>query len=124
MSDAGALGPPAFDAGRLIADLRRGDADALDEAYRRTFGGLMGRLVLGHFMALCGVGSTFGGVGVADGDLRYAAGRHDAAIQLAERAHFDQAAILAALATGELEGTDDDEPTFNYTPPLSDDDDF
>lgn len=99
---------PAFDAKRLIADLRRCDAQAIDEAYRRTFGSDMGRLVLAHFMQDCGVGSQFG-VGVTDGELRYLVGQHNAAIALAKSAGFDQASIAAAVLSDELEGRTDDE---------------
>lgn len=113
--------PPAFDAARLIADVRKGDPGALEQAYKVTFGNDLGRLALANFLASCGVGGRFG-AGLSDADLRYAAGRHDAAIELASLAQFDQAAIIAALATDILEGNSDEEPAFNYIPPPDYDD--
>ena len=114
MSDAAA--PPTFDAARLIADMRKGDPIAIEEAYTRTFGNNLGRLVLAHHLAVCGVGNKIGGLGVSPGDLAYAVGRHDAAIELALAAHFDQAAVVAALASETLEGNDDADPAYNFVP--------
>lgn len=126
MSDGAA---PAFDALRLIADLRRGAPAAINEAYRRTFGSDLGRLVLAHFMAECGVGNVIGAQ-LTDAELRYAVGRHDAAILLAHAAHFDQAATVAAVLSDNLEGRTDDLDA-NHGPPdggvpyaVLDEDDF
>lgn len=105
---------PAFDALRLIADLRAGVPEAIDEAYRRTFGHDLGRLVLAHHMAECGVGSVFG-AHLTDAELRYQAGRHDAAIMLAQAAHFDQAAMVTAVLSDDLEGKTDDETSNHQT---------
>ncbi len=116
MSDIDPLGPPPFDAVRLVHDLRQGAPEALDEAYRRTFGGAMGRLVLGHFLVLCGVGSKLGGLEVSDVALRYAVGRHDAAIELATLAHFDAPGVVGGIAVGELMGDDDEPADYQYTP--------
>ena len=112
--------PPAFDAARLIADVRKGEPEAIAQAYQRVFGNDMGRLVLAHHLATCGVGGRFG-PDLTDQQLRYAAGRHDAAIELATSALFDQAAIVVATLTDNLEGNSHEEPAFNYTPPSDDD---
>ncbi|HUO21710.1 MAG TPA: hypothetical protein VMU59_04275 [Caulobacteraceae bacterium] len=100
--------PPAFDAKRLIADIRKGDPDAIARAYRATFDNQVGRLVLAHHLADMGVGNVFG-QGLTDAELRYAVGRHDAAIALAHAALFDQAAISVAVLSDNLEGSTDDE---------------
>lgn len=113
--------PPAFDAGRLIADLRAGKPEAFEQAYKNTFGNTLGRMVLASFMADCGVGRPFRALGLSDAELRYAVGVHDAALDLAVKAGFDQASVIVALATDQLEGSDENEPAFNYTPPLGDD---
>lgn len=105
--------PSAFDAARLIADVRRGDETALAQAYKHTFGNALGRLVLAHHLVECGVGNALGAEG-----LKYAAGKHDGALQLASRAGFDQAAVAVAVLTDELEERSDDE-TSRY--PAADD---
>lgn len=112
--------PSAIDGARLIAEVRRGDPDALDRAYKMTFGHDLGRLVLAHHLHECGVGQPLGKKG-----LKYAAGKHDAAIDLAAKAGFDEAALAVAVLTDELEErTNDPSSNFNdaYIPP--DDDDF
>lgn len=101
--------PPAIDARRLIADIRRGDPKALEQALDVTFRNDLGRLVLARFLIACGVGTPIGGAGVSDADLRYAVGRHDAALELADLAGFDAASIVTSLATDNLEGDIDDE---------------
>ncbi|MGH6955296.1 MAG: hypothetical protein ACREEW_01370 [Caulobacteraceae bacterium] len=113
MSDAGLLiAAPDFDAARLIADVRKGDPAALAQAYKITFGHDLGRLVLAHHMAECGVGNALGGAQSA-GALRYQAGRHDAALALASAAGFDQASIAVAVLSDTLQGTQDDD-AFNH----------
>lgn len=122
-------GPPALDAARLVADIRKNDPDAVDRAFRLTFDSDVGRLVLAIHLADCGVGNSFG-PHLSDADLRYAAGRHDAAIALAQRARFDQAALIAAIFTDTLEERLTDETSTNpngpgdfgrgYTPPNDD----
>lgn len=98
---------PALDARALIAKLR-GSTDAvrmaalLDEAYRRTFAGELGRFVLAHHLMQCGVGRQFGR-DATDQDLRYLAGMHDSAIDLAAQAGYDQAALATAVLTDTLE---------------------
>ncbi len=109
--------PAPFDAARLIADVRRGDPEAISEAYRRTFGHEMGRLVLAHHLADCGVGSALG-----HKQLKYAAGKHDAAILLASLAGFDQAALAVAVLTDNLEERSDDQSS-NFADPVTLDDD-
>lgn len=99
--------PPAFDAAKFIADLRLGDPQALEQAYKLTFGHDMGRLVLGHFMTECGVGTQLD-INCTDGELRYLVGQHNAAVALAARAGFDPPSIIARIMTDNLEGNTDD----------------
>ena len=66
-------------------------------------------------MANCGVGNMLGQADSA-GQLRYQAGRHDAALELAAAAGFDQASIAVAILTDQLEGTLTDE-TYNHPDP-------
>lgn len=96
-----------FDALRLVADLRRGDQTAFEEAYQRTFGNEMGRLVLAHHLAECGVGNALGRH-LTDAELRYAIGMHDSAINLAAKAGYDQAAIAVGVLSDNLEGKDNE----------------
>ena len=113
--------PQALDGARLIAEVRRGDPSAIDRAYVATFGHELGRLVLAHHMADCGVGNT---LGAAEENLAYRAGMHDGALMLASRAGFDQAAIAVAVLTDQLEErSDDPSSSFGdvYTPPPGDD---
>ena len=105
---------PEFDAKRLIADLRKDDPAAVRQAYRWVFASDLGRFVLAHFMADCGVGTPFG-LQASDTDVRYVAGQHDAALKLAGLAGFDRASVAVAELTFELTGTEDDEHA-NYTP--------
>lgn len=104
--------PPPFDAARLIADLRKGDPAAISQAYKRTFGDEMGRLVLGHFMSECGVGAVFN-AHATDAELRYQVGQYNAALTLAQMAGYDQSSAISEVFTGELEGNTDDE-VFNH----------
>lgn len=115
--------PPPFDAARLIAEMRRGDPAAIEQAYRFTFGNDLGRLVLMHHLSQAGVGSVIG-PHLGDGELRYAVGRHDAAIMLANAAGYDQAAIAAAVITDTLEGNDDERSAYTYAAAPLDDDDY
>lgn len=112
---------PAFDAARLIAEVRRGDGEAIDRAYKATFDNALGRLVLAHHLAECGVGNRLGAE-----NLKYAAGMHDAALSLALKAGFDQASIAVAVLTDNLEERSTDE-TSRYEPAayvLADDEEF
>lgn len=104
--------PPEFDAARLIADVRRGTPEAVAEAYKMTFGHPFGRFVLAHFAAACGVGGKLG-----VGDLKYHAGRHDAAVELINLAGFDQISAVVAVMTDNLEGSDD-EPAYSHAEEL------
>lgn len=117
---------PTFDAARLIADVRKGDPVALKQAYAVTFGNDLGRLVLAHHLAECGVGNALG-VGGSTREMAYQAGRHDAALQLVTAAALDQASLVVAILTDNLEGTTDDD-AFNYRSEpegyIPDDDDF
>lgn len=103
--------PSAIDAARLIAEVRRNDSDAIERAYRFVFGNDLGRLVLAHHMADCGVGNTLG-----ETNLKYRAGMHDGALQLALKAGFDQAAVAVAVLNDDLEerATDERSSTFDY----------
>jgi hypothetical protein len=116
----------AFDAARLIADLRKGDPEAIERAYRATFASDLGRLVLAHHLSACGVGNAFG-PHLSDAELRYQVGRHDAAIDLASRALIDQSSIVGEILSESLQGATDDAHANHppdemaYIPP---DDDF
>lgn len=122
-------GPPAFDAARLIADIRKSDPAAIERAFALAFDNDVGRLVLAIHLADCGVGNAFG-PHLSDSDLRYAVGRHDAAVSLAQRARFDQAELIGAVFTDNLEERTTHETSTNprgagdfssgYTPPLDD----
>lgn len=95
---------PKFDAARLIAEVRRGEPGAIEQAYKVTFGNDLGRLVLAHHLAECGVGNALGAEA-----LKYKAGVHDAAISLASKAGFDQAAIAVGVLTDNLEERSDEQ---------------
>jgi len=110
-------GEIAFDAARLIADLRRGDPGAIAQAYRITFAAELGRLVLAHHLAECGVGNALAPSATSGQTLFYAAGRHDGALLLATAAGYDQASLAVAVLTDQLEGTSDD-AAFNHPAPL------
>lgn len=100
----------AIDGRALAALIRQGDGDALDRAYKVTFGNELGRLVLAHHLSECGVGNALG-----PDNLKYAAGMHDGALSLASKAGFDQAAIAVGVLTDELEERDHAEPeSLNY----------
>jgi hypothetical protein len=90
--------PSAIDAVRLIDLVRRGDQVAIGQAYQLTFGNDLGRLVLAHHLAECGVGNPLG-----TENLKYAAGKHDGALLLALKAGFDQASVAVAVLTDNLE---------------------
>jgi hypothetical protein len=92
---------PQIDAARLIADVRRRDEKALDEAYRLTFGGELGRLVLADHLVSNGVGRPLGREATP-----YDLGAHDAALFLASCAGFDEASVAVAVLTDNLEGPD------------------
>lgn len=104
MSDPADEYVPKFDAARLIAEIRRGDGRALEQAYAYTFGNELGRLVLAHHLAECGVGNALGAE-----NLKYAAGKHDGALSLASKAGFDQASLAVAVLSDELEERATDE---------------
>jgi hypothetical protein len=106
----------AIDGARLIAEVRRGDEEALRRAYQVTFGHDLGRLVLAHHLQECGVGNALG-----TDDLKYRAGKHDGALQLALKAGFDQAAVAVAVLTDELEERADEGSSVYYDAALDDD---
>jgi hypothetical protein len=95
---------PKFDAARLIAAIREGApnrGELLAQAHSVVFGSEMGRLVLLNFLAENGVGGIFGHE-ISDAQLRYQAGRHDAALELALAAGFDAVNVAAAVLTETL----------------------
>jgi hypothetical protein len=91
-----------FDNARLIALVRAGDRQALDLAYQMTFRTEVGRLVLAHHLMESGVGNAIP-IDGTDADLRYLVGQHNAALALAAAAGLDQATIVVAALTGNLE---------------------
>lgn len=96
-----------FDGHALIARLRAGDDEALNEAYRLVFGGEMGRLVLADLAREAGVGGKYGG----HPDLYsvgYHQGGHDLAVDLMGRAGLDQASAITMVLNGRLEGSEDE----------------
>ncbi|WP_217433771.1 hypothetical protein [Caulobacter sp. S45] len=95
------------DNARLLADLRALNPVAIAQAYRMTFGGQVGRFVLTHWMADCGVGRAQG-PGVSAEDRTYLAGRHDAAIDLMSSAGFDQPSAVLATLTEQLGDMDNE----------------
>lgn len=106
-SAAEATGLPDFDTHAVLAKLRSGDADVINMAYRQTFSGEQGRLVLAHLAAEAGVGRRYG----AQGDpfsCGYHAGGHDVALDIMERAGFDPHSAALMVLTGRLEGRDDE----------------
>lgn len=99
--------PPAFDAHALIARVRAQDPEAISEAYRRVFGHDLGRLVLADLAVMGGVGMKYAGPPDL-WSLGHHIGGHDLALDIIERAGFDQASAVAMVMTGELEGRDDE----------------
>ena len=106
-----------FDTHALIPRMRAQDEDAITEAYRITFGSDVGRQVLADILATGGVGQCYGGSGDLYG-VGYHQGGHDLALEILERAGFDQASAIAAVMTNQLEGRDDEQSAT----PLADDD--
>lgn len=100
-----------FDVRKLIALVRQGDPAAVRQAYAVTFGSELGRFVLLHHLAECGVAQTQGR-GTTASDRDYAAGMHDAALQLAALAGFDQTAAAAVVLTDELTEENHDDTQF------------
>jgi hypothetical protein len=93
----------SFDSARLIADVRRGEEFAISEAYSRTFGNALGRVVLLHALA------TIGEVGKprtaeTPEQSNHTNGRGYAVLEIARLAGFDHVAISAAGLTQTLEG--------------------
>lgn len=102
----------AIDGPALIAAIRLGDDEALARAYRAVFANDLGRLVLAHHLAECGVGNALG-----TDNLKYAAGKHDGALLLALKAGFDQAAVAVGVLTDNLEERSDARSSgFDYAP--------
>jgi hypothetical protein len=92
-----------FDGPALIARIRAGDEAALTAAYLQTFGNELGRLVLAHVAGLAGVGMKYGGAPDL-WSLGYHMGGHDLALDMINRAGFDQASAISMVMTGRLEG--------------------
>jgi hypothetical protein len=106
---------PQFDSARLIADIRKGDAAAIAQAYLVVFNNELGRLVLAHHLLESGVGQIYGAA-ATDAQMRYGAGKTDGALELAQKAGFDPAAHAVSVMTGQLEGTTND-AAFNHPDP-------
>lgn len=111
MAEPAAL--PALDAAALIADLRKGDLEAINRAYRLTFDNEAGRFVLMHFLDTCGHGRAQG-PGMSNEDRQYMAGKIDAGLQLISLAGLDHYSANVAALTETLEGRTD-EPAYNHT---------
>lgn len=117
---------PTWDALALLAKLRSGGDERqayVDEAYRRVFAGDLGRFVLLHHLQSCGVGRRSGHA-ASIGELRYSSGMQDAAIQLANDAGYDEAALAAVLLTNDLPEEPSDArrtDSLDYIPDSSDD---
>ena len=109
-----------IDIARLRADLRDNDEAGIIQAYHFVFNSEAGRLVLAHHLMECGVGNPI--LAGTDAELREAVGKHNAAIDLALKANFDQAAIAVGVLTGNLEETQDeqDQSADAYIPPEDD----
>jgi hypothetical protein len=100
--DAPLTDVPTIDAPALTAQLRMGDEQAVQHAYRAVFASELGKFVLLHHLWACGVGRRLGN-DANDAQLRYSAGMMDSAILLANEAGYDEAALAAAaVLTQEL----------------------
>lgn len=108
---ASAAGVAQFDTFAVLADLRRGNEDALAQAYRIVFGTELGRLVLAHILAEAGIGRTFGSALTRD-QMAYHQGAHDEGCRIRDRAGFDPASTVLLTMTGSLEGRDDELSSF------------
>lgn len=89
----------------LAARLRAGDDEALTQAYGICFGGQVGRIVLAHILRTAGLGKSRNHEIGLEGRA-YEDGRLDNALEIARRAGFDQAAVIATeLSTSyQMEG--------------------
>lgn len=94
-----------FDVHALVARVRAGDPEALAEAYRLTFANEWGRLVLTDIAATGGVAQRYSGP-TDQFSVGHHLGGQDLALEIIERAGFDQASALAMTLTGQLEGPD------------------
>ena len=92
-----------LDGHALIARIRAGDQAALAAAYLQTFGNELGRLVLADIAGLAGVGMKYGGAPDL-WSLGYHMVGHDLALDMINRAGFDQASAITMVMTGRLEG--------------------
>lgn len=95
---------PVFDAAWLVGRIREGAADRellVAEAYRQVFQTELGRIVLLHHLMSCGVGQI-SGPAMTDSQRSYGAGMHDAAVQLAADAGYDQAGMAVQVLTDVL----------------------
>lgn len=104
MSDE--LRPAVADPTALIFLLRQDDPGAIREAYRRTFSGDLGRVVLAHMLKDAGVGAVRGPEIPAE-ERGYHDGRADGAIMAMNLAGYDQPAAVVAVMTDEMKGEDD-----------------
>jgi hypothetical protein len=93
----------SFDSARLIAEVRRGNEDAIAEAYRVTYGTALGRVVLLHALATIGLIGQPRAAETQD-QSNHTNGRGWAVLEMARLAGFDHVAISAAGLTQTLEG--------------------
>lgn len=93
----------------LAARLAVQDPEALGEAYRLVFTGEIGRFVLAHILADAGVGQPRGPE-MGARERMYQDGRQDQALQIMNRAGFEQrSAVVAVLdESNQLKGRDDE----------------
>ena len=101
-----------FDDVALAAQLRSSGEQRealIAQAYARVFNNELGRLVLAHHLAECGVGAIRG-PGLNLEQRAYMDGAADAAIKLSVFAHYDDADRAVMILTDELKGPTDDRP--------------
>jgi hypothetical protein len=91
----------------LAQRLRDEDDRAIAEAYRRTFDGEVGRLVLAHILLTAGVGLSRGPDFGAEARA-WVDGRQALAIEVMNLAKFDQPSAVATVLAGSnmMEGRD------------------
>lgn len=111
--------PQSFDSAALIARVRAQDSEAIAEAYRVVFGSDLGRLVLADICAMAGVGQKYAGP-PDKWSVGHHLGGHDLALDILDRAGFDQASAVSMVMTGHLEGQADALPFADDDPDWDD----
>jgi hypothetical protein len=95
------------EAAELINAMRQGDDVATRKLYQKVFANPLGRAVLMHILADSGLGVLRGSA--MPNDVRaYEDGRQDAALEIMQRAGFDQASAAVMVITDNLEGQEHD----------------